>query len=42
MSSFLLDTHMHLNVPDQSAKTTDGLKEGVFKGAGGVEEDKKL
>lgn len=33
---------MHLNVHDRSAKTTDGLNKGVFKCAGGVEEDTKL
>lgn len=37
-----LDTHKHLNVSDRSAKTTDELKKGVFKCAGGVEEDTEL
>lgn len=37
-----LDTHIHINVHDESVKTTDGLEKCVLKCAAGVEEDTEL
>lgn len=37
-----LDTLVHLNLHDRSAKMTGGVKKGVFKCPGEVEEDIEL